>query len=53
MHNRTLQSELLHVPRSIYSDYVVNSYYTDMSEMLGKLNHYTIVMKDFNALAGQ
>ena len=39
----------LYAPTSSYSDEDINNFYNDVDENLGKPNHYTIVMGDFNA----
>ena len=38
---------------SICNNIDINSFYNDVGETLGKPNHYTIVMGDFNAQIGK
>ena len=39
----------VYAPTTSYSDEDINNFYNDVDETLGKANHYTIMMGDFNA----
>ena len=43
----------LYAPTTSHSEEDINSLYNDVDETLGKPNHYTIVMEDFNAQIGK
>ena len=48
-----LQIVQVYAPTISYSDENINNFYNDVAETLGKPNHYTIVMGDFNAQIGK
>jgi hypothetical protein len=39
----------VYAPTTSYSDEDINNFHNDVDENLGKPNHYTVVMGDFNA----
>ena len=43
----------VYAPTTSYSEEDINSFYTNVDETVGKPNHYTIVMGDFNAETGE
>ena len=47
------KSVQVYAPTTLYSEKDINSFYNDVVETLGKPNHYTIVMGDFNAQIGK
>ena len=52
LHNKALQTKdsvQVYAQTTSFPDEDTNNFYNDVDETLGKLNHYTTVMGDFNA----